>query len=121
MRRVRSWRRRPRCIDIASQTCAPHLIDAEVGQAFRRCTRRGDLSGAHAETLVADLWDLPIRRYPHRGLLERAFELRENVTVCDGLYLALAEALQSPFMTGDGSLHGIPGARAEVRVVATSA
>lgn len=101
--------------------CAPHVLDAEVGQAFRRFVLRGDLSGDRAAGFVSELWDLPIQRYPHRGLLDRAFELRGNVTVYDGLYLALAEALESPLLTGDRSLVAVPGCGADVRLVATSA
>ena len=101
--------------------CAPHLLDAEVGQALRRFALRGDLAGPHAETLVRDLLDLPIRRYPHAGLVGRAFQLRDNVTIYDGLYLALAEALESPLLTGDEALRDVPGCRAVAQVVTTTA
>jgi predicted nucleic acid-binding protein len=100
---------------------APHLIDAEVGQGLRRFERHGDLTGAEASSLLQDHLDLPIRRYPDTVLLSRAFELRSNVSIYDGLYLALAEALASPFLTGDGRLREVPECRAEVEVVATSA
>ena len=70
---------------------------------------------------MSDFLNLPIRRYPHQGLLARAFEFRSNVTVYDGLYLALAEALQSRLLTGDAALQNVPGCHAAVEVVATSA
>ena len=101
--------------------CAPHLLDAEVGQGLRRFALRGDLAETEATTMVADLADLPVRRYPHRRLVARAFELRSNVTVYDGLYLALAEALSSRLLTGDVALRGVPGVTASVDVVMTSA
>lgn len=101
--------------------CAPHLVDAEVGQGLRRFAMHGDLSDHRAMALVLDLLDVPIRRYPHTGLLARAFELRSNVTVYDGLYLALAEALASPLITGDAALGNVPGCQALVEVVTTSA
>lgn len=100
---------------------APHLIDAEVGQGMRRFVLAGDLSDTLATAMVDDLLDLPIRRYPYRRLLARAFELRANASVYDGLYLALAEAVQSPHITGDAALRDIPGCWAAVEVVATSA
>jgi predicted nucleic acid-binding protein len=101
--------------------CAPHLIDAEVGQGLRRYVRNSDLSGDVAESLVVGFLEVPIKRYPHTGLLTRAFELRSNVTVYDGLYLALAEILDCPLLTGDGVLENVPGCQAVVEVLATSA
>ncbi|OFW65730.1 MAG: hypothetical protein A2Z12_09500 [Actinobacteria bacterium RBG_16_68_21] len=100
--------------------CAPHLVDAEVGQALRRLAAMGDLSGTGATQMVRDLADVPILRYPHAGLLQRAFEFRANLSVYDGLYLALAEALEAPLLTGDAALSGVPGAKATVEVLATS-
>lgn len=105
---------------VGETVCAPHLVDAEVGQGLRRFVMHGDLSDARATALVLDLSDVPIRRYPHTGLLARAFEFRSNVTVYDGLYLALAEALERPLFTGDGALRNLPGCQAVVEVVTTS-
>ncbi len=101
--------------------CAPHLVDAEVAQGLRRFALRGELSDAEATTMVRDLSDLPIRRFPHRRLVARAFELRTNVTIYDGLYLALAEALACPVITGDSALRNVPGCHARTEIVATSA
>lgn len=98
---------------------APHLVDAEVAQGLRRYALRGEVSDAVATALLVELIDAPIQRYPHLGLLARAFELRRNTTVYDGLYLALAETLNIPFLTGDAALRQVPGCRAVVQVVAT--
>lgn len=38
----------------------------------------------------------------------------------DGLYLALAEALACPLLTGDEALAQVPGCDAVVEVIATS-
>ena len=43
------------------------------------------------------------------GITCSAFALRDNVTVYDALYLALAEALDAPLLTLDGALAGVPG------------
>lgn len=101
--------------------CAPHLLDAEVGQTLRRFNLRKDLRGDQIPVLARDLMDLPIQRYPHSGLLIRALEFRKNVTVYDGMYLALAEALWCTLLTGDAALRGVPGCLAKVELVATSA
>lgn len=96
---------------------APHLLDAEVGQVLRRYVRRGELDVGAAREGLANLAALPVTRYPHLGLVERAFDLRANVTVYDGLYLALAEALQAPLLTADAGLVGVPGCAASVQLV----
>lgn len=100
---------------------APHLIDAEVGQALRRFALRGNISQRQAVEMLEVFGNLPIHRYSHRGLLARAFEFRSNATVYDGLYLALAEVLDRPLLTGDRALGDVPGCDAVVLVVETSA
>lgn len=100
--------------------CAPHLLDVEVGQAFRRFVLRNELTDAQATILVRDLVDLPIRRYPHAPLVLRAFDFRSNVTMYDGIYLALAEALNVALVTGDAALRDVPGCLVTVELLATS-
>ena len=99
--------------------CAPHLVDAEVGQALRRFALRGEVSVALAHASLKDLGRLPIQRFPHTALLSRAFALRANVTVYDGLYLALAESLEVPLVSCDAALREVPGCRATVEILPT--
>lgn len=99
---------------------APHLVDAEVGQGLRRFTIHGDLTPDEARSHLSDFLDIPIRRYPHSGLLTRAFEFRASLTVYDGLYLALAEALDCRLLTGDGAHAKVPDCDALVEVLPTS-
>lgn len=96
---------------------APHLLDAEVGQTLRRYERRGEMDSDDARATLADLGRLPVTRYPHAGLLDRAFDLRANVTMYDALYLALAEATRAEFLTADGALVDVPGCQAQVRLL----
>ena len=60
-----------------------------------------------------------MRRFPHTGLLPRAFALRSNVTIYDAIYLALAEALDAPFLSCDAALRDVPGCSAIVEVLAS--
>lgn len=106
-----------RHLDHGEEICAPHLLDAEVGQALRRLQLRGETTAPRAGASLDLLVNLPIRRYAHGWLLPRAFELRENVTVSDALYLALAEALDSPLLTCDARLRDVPGCSATVEVL----
>ncbi|MBI3201936.1 MAG: type II toxin-antitoxin system VapC family toxin [Myxococcales bacterium] len=101
----------------ARSLAAPHLLDAEVAQVLRRHVRSGQLTAGRAAAAFDDLSALPITRYAHSPLLKRAFDFRDNATVYDGLYLALAEALRAPFLTRDEALSAIPGCRAEVEVL----
>ena len=107
-----------RIVAEAPDLAAPHLLDVEVAQVLRRFFLRGEVTGELARTVLADLGDLPLVRYPHVLLLQRAFELRENVTMYDGVYLALAEALDATLLTRDSALAAIPGHAARVEVVA---
>ena len=97
--------------------CAPHLLDAEVGQVLRRFCLRGDVTAGRAIHALGDFRALPITRYPHTPLLERSFALRDNATVYDALYLSLAEGLGAPLLTRDSALGTVPGCTARVEVI----
>jgi predicted nucleic acid-binding protein len=96
---------------------APHLLDAEVAQGLRSILLRGQLSQADAHDRLQRFLQIEIERYPHLPLIPRAFELRDNATVYDGLYLALAEALGAPLLTRDAALARVPGVSATVEVI----
>lgn len=96
---------------------APHLLDVEVAQVLRRFVRAGEVSAATAREALAHLARLPIARHPHTLLLPRAFELRENATAYDAVFLALAEILGAPLLTRDAGLARVPGCTARVDVV----
>ena len=79
---------------------------------------RGRLrSSEAAAAAILDLVALPIERYPHRLLLERAFALRDNATIYDALSLALAEVLEATLLTRDKALARVPGVEAQVEVI----
>jgi predicted nucleic acid-binding protein len=58
--------------------------------------------------------ELPLRRAPHRPLLARCWELRENLTVYDAAYVALAELLDLALLTADARLANAPGLRCKI-------
>lgn len=95
----------------------PHLIDVEVMQALRSLCARGELADRRAQEAGTDLADLPLVRHSHDLLLGRAWELRANLTLYDGVYVSLAELLQAPLWTLDQRIAGAPGLRTEVRVL----
>lgn len=93
---------------------APELLDLEVASAWRRAVRSGKFSLQRAEQALADLATLPLARAPHQPLMERIWELRENLTIYDASYVALAEALDSPLLTADEPLSRAPGTRCSI-------
>jgi predicted nucleic acid-binding protein len=102
----------------ADQTLhAPHLVDLEVAQVVRRFAASGQIDEDRGRTALADLADLPLRRYPHDFLLPRIWDLRSNLTAYDAAYVALAEALDSPLLTRDRRLAGAPGHHAQIELV----
>jgi predicted nucleic acid-binding protein len=97
---------------------APALIDLEVAQVLRRYIGRSEISAARAGVALDTMTVFPIERYTHEALLPRIWELRENLTAYDAAYVALAEALRAPLVTGDERLARAPGIRAAVEVIA---
>ena len=96
---------------------APHLLDVEVAHVIRRYAATGELDAERGREALADLADFPLRRYPHDFLLPRIWELRNNLTAYDAVYIALAEALGAPLLTRDRRLATAPGHHALVELV----
>ncbi len=96
---------------------APHLLDVEVTQVFRRHVARGAISASRAEEALQDLLELRVSRHPHGLFLWRVWELRDNLTAYDAVYVALAEGLDATLLTCDGKLALAPGHHARVEVI----
>lgn len=97
---------------------APELVDLETTWVIRRQTQTGRVDLRRAGLALADLVELPLRRAAHRPLLARAWELRENLTVYDAVYVALAEAFDVVLLTADTHLANAPGPRCEIELLA---
>jgi predicted nucleic acid-binding protein len=95
---------------------APHLLDVEVANALRRLTSRGKLGADRAADALLDADAIPIERYPHSPLLQRAWELRHVLTIPDAVYVSLAEILGAPLVTCDARLSGAPCIQAEIEL-----
>jgi predicted nucleic acid-binding protein len=96
---------------------APHLLDVEVTHVLRRYWMAGDLSVRDGLDALHDLAELPLTRYPHSLSLPRVWELRQQFTAYDAVYLALAESLHAPFVTCDRALASSQGHRAKVELM----
>ena len=83
---------------------APYLVDVEVVQVLRRYVRSGAVTDERARLALETHLALPIERYPHDPLLMRAWEMRDNVTAYDAMYVALAEGIGARMVTADAKL-----------------
>lgn len=108
---------RRRLLGDGEDLCAPHLLDVEVAQVLRRLSLQGEITAERGAEALADLADLPLTRYPHHPLLQRAWELRQSASMYDAVYLALAEALEAPLVTCDARTARAHGHRAQVQVL----
>lgn len=96
---------------------APHLVDSEVASGLRRRVIAQRM-GADAGWAALDTWRrLGLTRYPVFSLLDRVWELRDNLSACDASYVALAELLDCSLLTADARLGRAPGIRCPVTVV----
>lgn len=99
------------------QLHVPHLVDLEVASALRRRVA-AQLLGAEAGWTALDGWRrLGMTRYAVHALLDRVWELRDNLSAYDASYVALAELLGCSLLTADGTLGRAPGVRCPVTIV----
>jgi predicted nucleic acid-binding protein len=96
---------------------APHLVGVEVLQVVRRYVASGAVEVNDAEAALEDFAALDIARYAHEPLAPRVWELRENLTAYDAVYVALAEVLDAPLLTFDQRIADAPRHRAVVNVL----
>lgn len=93
---------------------APHLIDYEFDNALRDLRLGGRISARMADQARADFAELRIERHPGATTSNRAWQLRRNHTAYDAAYIALAELLDAPLITGDAKLRGSHRAQIEL-------
>lgn len=87
-----------------SELAAPDLLVFETLAVLRREVQRGAISNDRATGAIVDLGDLPVELFPSLPLRGRAWQLRNNLTAADALFVALAESLDEPLATKDAAL-----------------
>ena len=83
---------------------APELIDAEVLHVLRKRTLAGSIEVAPARFAIAAMMAWRLERLSHRPFLHLAFRFRNNLSMYDALYVAVAIATESAIVTVDGPL-----------------
>ena len=106
-----------RIADPALGLHVPHLADIEVAQALRRYAKDGELDASAAAVALEDLRALDLQRHAHEPLLDRIWELRQNLSAYDAVYVALAEVLETVLLTCNGRLARAPGVGRHVELV----
>lgn len=101
----------------AGAGAVPDVANVESMAVLRKRWTAGTLTDDRFTAAVDDLVALPVTRYPTLTLMRRTFELRHNVAVYDGCYVALAEALGCELVTADGRLASATGPTCTVRLL----
>jgi predicted nucleic acid-binding protein len=93
---------------------APSLVGFETANIIRRHELAGLVSGDQAAQAHGDLLALTIEHWPYELLATRAWELRQNLSIYDAGYVALAELMDATLVTLDHRISGAPGLRCTV-------
>jgi len=96
---------------------APEILVVEVLSALRRMSRSGLTTPARAAAAVDDLGSIRVDLFPALPLRRRGWELRENFSAFDGLFIALAELLDEPLATKDRSLARAAASHTKVKTI----
>jgi len=104
-----------RAILRGARLAGPEHLRVEVFHALRGLVRRGQLEPDVGRRAVERLGRLPLSTVPTADLLERMWDLRDNLTGYDAGYVAAAEHLDVDLITRDRALHAAPGVTCTVR------
>lgn len=113
----------PRRPDTAARLSAGHALfapahlDADVISALRGMAKSSSVLMQAVPGALRHLADFPIRRMPIAPLLERMWQLRNNITPYDGAYVALAERLDATLLTCDAKLAAASGAKCKFDLI----
>lgn len=113
----RGARARPHLIASIDEINAPDLLWVEVASALRRAVRVGDCTVNRAEIALDYLDELTLVSYRDKDFARRAFALRDNLTIYDGVYVALAEALDATLLTCDAGMASVAARTCDVELV----
>jgi len=106
-----------RLFDFDQKLHAPHLLDVEIAHVVRRYSAMTVISAEQGRAALVDLAEFPLRRHAHTLLLQRVWELRNNLAAYDAIYVALAEALNVPLFTRDRRLASAASAHTKIELI----
>jgi predicted nucleic acid-binding protein len=95
---------------------APSLLPYETANVIRKLELAGRISSDQAAQGHADLLDLTVELWPYDLLAARAWELRQNLSVYDATYVALAETADLLLITLDARIAKAPGVSCQIAI-----
>ncbi|MGH9045124.1 MAG: type II toxin-antitoxin system VapC family toxin [Acidimicrobiales bacterium] len=93
----------------------PAIFGAEAASALRGLLKHRELSSIRAAGALDQVRRVRTIQYPFEPFAWRAWELRDNLTVYDAWYVALAEWLGQDLVTADQALANASGPQCPVR------
>jgi predicted nucleic acid-binding protein len=96
----------------------PAIFGAEATSAVRMLVLRGELNSIRAAAAIEQVRTVRTLQFPFEPFSRRVWELRSNLTVYDGWYVALAEWLGTELVTADQRLANAAGPRCPIRHLA---
>ncbi|MGE5830455.1 MAG: type II toxin-antitoxin system VapC family toxin [Micromonosporaceae bacterium] len=104
---------------IDSHWAAPAHLLIEVVSVIRGKVLGRKLGLVRAEEAVSALPTLVIDQIEAAELVGPVWQLRSNISAYDAAYVAAAELLTCPLVTGDARLLKATGVRCEIRLIST--
>lgn len=92
-----------------AELVAPDVINHEVLTALRRHERSGLVTAERAQVAVQRLAEANVKRLATLPLVDSIWSVRENVSIGDAAYVALARRMACPLLTLDDRLRRAPG------------
>lgn len=102
----------------ASAIHVPVTVDSEVLHALRKQAYAPTFKQEYADVALSLLGGRALTRHPVQPLGPRLWSLRQNVTMYDAAYVALAESLDIPLLTRDARLSRSSGHTARIEYIA---
>jgi predicted nucleic acid-binding protein len=94
----------------------PAIFGAEAVSAIRGLVLRGALDPLRASAAIEQIRSVRTVQYPFEPFCSRVWQLRANLTIYDGWYVALAEQLGTELVTADERLLTASGPRCPIRL-----
>jgi predicted nucleic acid-binding protein len=99
---------------LGERLASPHLMLFEVANTFSNQAKRGDISKDMAEDSLRRLLEMRISLSAFPLTARRTWELRDNFSIYDASYVALAELLDAPLVTLDKGIANGPRLRCDL-------
>lgn len=102
---------------VGHELYAPSTMHVEVIGGLRKQLAMGNISAERASVAIRALKLLDIEILDIEPLIDRIWQLRNNLSPADASYVALAEKLGVPLVTFDARMAAASGTRCDFKVL----